>query len=89
MLNNPFDAILDEVKALREDVSKLTIPSPPLPAEIIDRKTLCKRLNISEPTAIKMGKRDELPEIRISQSIRYNWPSVLEHIERKKKSNKR
>ena len=84
MLNNPFEIILTEVKALRGDISKLTVHNSPLPAEIIDRKTLCDRLKISEPTAIKLGKRQGLPEIRVGESIRYNWGSVLEFLERKK-----
>lgn len=54
------------------------------PTEIINRGELCKRLNITEPTAIRWEKKGAIPFFRIGSAIRYNWPKVIEALENKK-----
>jgi hypothetical protein len=53
--------------------------------EIIDRAELCRRLNITEPTAIRYEKRGKIPALRIGTAIRYNYGDVLRSLEAKKK----
>jgi hypothetical protein len=55
-------------------------------SEIIDRKELLKRLAITEPTAIRWGKRGTIPEIRVGSNVRYNWPAVVKALENEKRS---
>lgn len=54
------------------------------PTEIINRDELCKRLKITEPTAIRWEKKGVIPCFRIGSSIKYNWPKVIEALENKK-----
>jgi hypothetical protein len=89
MAYNPFEAIHEEFKQLREQIAGLAIPASSTTDEIISRHELCKRLNITEPTAIRLGKRGELPEIRLGDSVRYNWRSVIGHIEQKNNISKK
>jgi hypothetical protein len=50
-------------------------------AEIINRDELCKRLDITEPTAIRWEKKGKIPCFRIGSNVRYNWPKVIEALE--------
>ncbi len=78
---NPFETIIEKLDSLqsRFDASK-EIP----PTEIIDRAELCKRLDITEPTAIRWGKRGTIPYFTIGSNILYNWYKVIEALEKKK-----
>jgi excisionase family DNA binding protein len=51
--------------------------------EIIDRKELCTRLNISDRTASTWEKKGKIPFLMVGSSIRYNWPKVIEALEKK------
>jgi excisionase family DNA binding protein len=53
------------------------------PAEIISREELCKRLNITRPTAIRWEKKGKIPSIKIGSACRYNWPKVVAALEKK------
>ncbi len=83
---NPFDVIIERLNGLESKIAETSIASPTPPTEIIDRAELCKRLNITEPTAIRWEKKNLIPCFRIGSSIRYNWPKVIEALEGKKKS---
>jgi hypothetical protein len=52
--------------------------------EIIDSKTLRERLNISEPTELRLRKRKKLPFIYLGSSIRYEWNEVLHALQKQK-----
>ena len=52
--------------------------------EIIDSKTLMQRLDISEPTLQRWRDRKRIPYIQEDSVIRYNWPKVLEALEKRK-----
>ncbi len=45
---------------------------------------LCARLDISEPTIIRMRKRKAIPFLQIGSAIRYDWRAVIEALEQKK-----
>lgn len=83
-MSNPFDVILleiGEVKAMLKESP--TLPAP-LPIEIIDRAELCKRLDITEPTAIRWEKKGSIPCFRIGSNVRYNWHSVVSSLENRR-----
>jgi excisionase family DNA binding protein len=58
------------------------LPVEVIPNEIIDRGELCKRLGISEPTAIRWEQKKKIPCFRIGSSVRYNWQKVLQSLEK-------
>jgi hypothetical protein len=80
MLNNPFEQIYQELTEIKERVNSLSNPTAEQ-IEIITRAELLKRLNISEPCAIRWGKSGKIPELRIGSNVRYNWPKVVEALE--------
>ena len=82
---NPFDVIFDKLEVLENKIAGTSTLPPTPPTEIISRDELCKRLNITEPTCIRWGKKNVIPYFRIGSSIRYNWPKVIESLEGKKK----
>jgi hypothetical protein len=51
--------------------------------EIIDRKELCKRLDVTEPTIIRWEKKGRIPRFHIGSAVRYNWTNVIESLEKK------
>lgn len=84
-MDNPFDLILSEIRELKEKVSSLPLVAATTPPEIINTEELCKRLDISEPTAIKWRRKKLIPSIQVGSSVRYNWPAVVLVLERKTK----
>jgi len=79
--SNPFDLIFKELSEIKDTVVAFKKPDISPQPEIIDRKELLKRLNITEPTAIRWGKKGTIPELRIGSNVRYNWPSVVRALE--------
>jgi hypothetical protein len=77
-----------ELETLIDNSIKKHLPAnkngEPKKGEIIDREELCKRLNITTPTAIRWAKKGLIPSFAIGSSIRYNWPKVIEALENKK-----
>ena len=81
---NPFDAITERLDDLDKKISRLPqIQSAP-PAEIIDTTELCKRLALSEPTVIKWRRKKKIPSFKIGSCIRYNWPEVIQFLNKQK-----
>ena len=84
-MQNPFDVIIEKLNSLESRFSEVsTTPSTP-PAEIIGRNELCTRLNITEPTVIRWEKKGRIPSFRIGSNVRYNWQTVINSLEGKKK----
>ncbi len=81
---NPFDLIIDRINSLECKFDQACYKPEVPDVEIIDRKELCKRLNISEPTAIRWANKGSIPSFTIGSSVRYNWPRVIETLESKK-----
>jgi predicted DNA-binding transcriptional regulator AlpA len=52
----------------------------------ISRRELMNRLNISEPTVIRLEKKGKIPCMHIGSAVRYDWDAVIEALESKKKS---
>lgn len=75
-IQNPYELILNELSQIRQEITFLKSPNCP-PTEVIDRKELQARLNVTEPTVITWGKKGKIPEMRIGNSVRYNWPDVV------------
>ncbi|WP_018615890.1 hypothetical protein [Segetibacter koreensis] len=89
MSYNPFDELSRELAEIKDLLLKSAPPTREdnlLQTEIIDTDTLCYRLNITEPTAIRHRKRGTIPFLQIGSAIRYNWPAVVKALENKKKS---
>jgi hypothetical protein len=92
-MSNPFEVIngrLDSIETLLLDIKHPTDKSQKVneSTEIISRDELCKRLNITTPTAIRWAKKGLIPSFSIGSSIRYNWPKVIEALENKKEAKK-
>lgn len=79
-MTNPFDEILQKLNYITKRLETFEQATENA-IEIIDRIELCKRLGITEPTAIKYGKTNKIPEIRIGSCVKYNWPAVISTLE--------
>ena len=84
---NPYELIQTQLNSIEEKINLITAASqsPIPPKEIIDRKELCKRLAITEPTVIRWEKRGKIPVLHIGNSVRYNWPTVIDALENKRR----
>lgn len=83
-MSNPFDEIINRIEGLENLITDAKPVTVTPKTEIINRQELCKRLNITEPTAIRWEKKGAIPCFRIGSNVRYNWPSVVETLENKK-----
>lgn len=84
---NPFEQIIERLNGIEEKIVNTVPEISNLPIEIISRNELCKRLAISEPTAIRWDKKGEIPSLRIGIIVRYNWPAVIQALENKQSSH--
>ena len=85
MLSNPFELINTRLIAIESLLTKPLDAIVNEPAEIINRIELCKRLDITEPTAIRWEKKGKIPSFRIGSNVRYNWINVISQLEGKTK----
>ncbi len=83
-MSNPFELILTQIEEVKTILNCTPSPTQSKQIEIIDRAELCKRLAITEPTAIRWERKGVIPCFRIGSSVRYNWQSVVEALENKK-----
>lgn len=56
--------------------------------EIIGRDELCKRLDITEPTVIRLEKKGKIPRLEIGTAIRYDYNSVVNALQANKGGKK-
>lgn len=84
-MENPFELILAELTEIRTLLEELKPPEKE--PEIIDRKELMKRFNLTEPTVIAWEKKGKIPSLRIGSAVRYNWPKVIAALEKNSYSN--
>lgn len=83
---NPFDLINEKLDRLESKFAEPQLkPENKIPTEIIGRNELCKRLDITEPTAIRWEKKGKIPSFRIGSNVRYNWQTVINVLEGKQK----
>ncbi len=80
-----------ELELLIENSLNKILNSKPTQAtkEIIDRAELCKRLALSPQTVIRYENKNKIPRLSIGNSIRYNWPAVVEALEASNKKGGR
>ena len=74
---NEFELLVEN--SIRRVLSENIKPPQPTD-EIISRDELCKRLDITEPTAIRMETKGKLPTLRVGSNVRYNWPDVIKAL---------
>lgn len=77
------DIIMAKLNELDNKISTLPAATAVIPPEIINTDELCKRLDISEPTAIKWRRKKKIPSFTIGTAVRYNWPAVVEFLQTK------
>jgi excisionase family DNA binding protein len=82
-MNNPFELIIERLNELEHKLTNFNPEATNISIEVINRKELCKRLDITEPTAIRWEKKGKIPSIRIGSNVRYNWPAVIQALESK------
>lgn len=82
-MNNPFEEILAELRDIKTSITTIQKPADAVPPEIIDTEELCKRLNITAPTARKWRLKKKIPSFKLGDMVRYNWPRVIESLETK------
>lgn len=83
-MDNPFEEILTRIDQLQNLIMSRPVAEQAPPAEIIDTATLCDRLAISEPTVSKWRAKNKIPFLKVDATIRYNWPKVIEALEKAK-----
>lgn len=81
-MTNPFDIIAARLDSIEEAIRTTPGLQAATPPEIIDTPELCRRLDISEPTAIRWRKKKKIPFFSIGASIRYNWVTVVQQLEK-------
>jgi len=80
---NPFEALHQELREIKEAIARLDKERAEVPQrEIIDRKELGKRLNLSEATLIRYGDKRLIPEIKVGGSVRYCYQDVLDALQK-------
>ena len=82
-MTNPFELLLEKISEIDCKISNFQPQSAGSLPEIINTEELCRRLDISEPTAISMRKKKKIPFIKIGSLVRYNWPEVVKYLESK------
>lgn len=84
---NPFDIMDTRLSNIENLLLELHLPSLQAPPkdEIIDREELCKRLDITETTAITWQNKGKIPALKIGAQYRYNWPAVIKALEIKRR----
>ncbi|HTN00201.1 MAG TPA: hypothetical protein VL088_15700 [Pedobacter sp.] len=80
---NPFDLINDELRIIKDQLSELAETQTTSPkTEIISGETLCKRLEITRQTLGRWRVQKRIPFIEVGRVIRYDFPKVVEALEK-------
>jgi hypothetical protein len=77
ILNETFENFYENIYQNRHGLGLF-----PAKEEIIDRKELGERLNITEPTNIRWEKKKKIPVMKIGSAVRYNWRAVIKSLEK-------
>lgn len=80
--------VLECIKEALQSTSPTSQTDNDAQPEIIDTKTLLSRLDLSEPTVIRYRQKGVIPFLQVGSAIRYNWPKVLEVLEKRKGAKK-
>jgi excisionase family DNA binding protein len=86
----PLDQLLERVRVIvKEEIETIAskqVDSQP-EIKIVDGKELCKFLNITAPTLIRMRKRKSIPFIKAGRTIRYDIHKVMNALKKNSQSN--
>ena len=77
IVKETVEAFYDKIYQNRNEMQLV-----PAKEEIIDRKELAERLNITTPTIIRWERKKKIPVMRIGGAIRYNWKSVVKALDK-------
>ncbi|HSZ87365.1 MAG TPA: hypothetical protein VK787_15135 [Puia sp.] len=77
IVKETVEAFYDKIYQNRNEMQLI-----PAKEEIINRKELSKRLDITEPTIIRWERKKKIPVMRIGSAIRYNWKAVIKSLEK-------
>jgi hypothetical protein len=77
-----IQTILERINSLDSKLSNISSAVGVTTNEIIDRRELCKRLDVTEPTLCKWEKELKIPSFRIGNSIRYDWGEVVIYLKK-------
>lgn len=76
LISLPIEDLRDLLKdAVRQELS--SIEPEQGPDEILTRKELCGRLQVTEQTIINLERKGNIPRFFLGSSVRYNWREVL------------
>ena len=67
-------------ESVREEIQKISIPTPPPQTEFITRQETCKILGISLPTLNDWTKQGLIVGYRIASRVRYKKNEILEAL---------
>jgi len=84
-MENPFITISVQLQDIKLRLDDICNHSPPKQIQIITQEELSKRLGLSVDTIIRWRKKGKIPSLRVGNSVRYNWYSVLDALESIKK----
>lgn len=80
---NPFAPFYEELKAIKDQLKEISEAQTVNPqSEVISDKTLCERLEITRQTLNRWRKQGRIPFIQIGSVLRYDYPKVLEALEK-------
>ncbi len=77
-----FAAFSSELLQRMDNLEKLIAQRDEPTEEWIDRQTLCKRLDVSVPTIIRMEKKGTIPYSRKGMRAIYDWKKVTQALEK-------
>jgi predicted DNA-binding transcriptional regulator AlpA len=82
-MHNPFDIIMEKLQVIEAAVLNKPAAQEATQPEIINSDELIKRLGLSRATLITYRKNKSIPFIKIGSSIRFNYPKVIEALEKR------
>lgn len=87
MMTNPFEEIISRLDTIQKwQQENGSVVTGGHPVEIINRSELCRRLDLTEPSIIRWERKGIIIGFRIGASVRYNWPKVVENLEKGKRA---
>lgn len=89
-LEFPIEQIIERFREVvkQELASAAGVTTVPNNEPPITTKELCKFLNITEPTAIRLRQRGTIPFFQIGSAIRYDKKEVIESLRRNERNKK-
>jgi len=80
-MDNPFQIFSDQLAEIKDLLQKL-LDQRDFKTEIIDVSELASRLSVTRQTVMRWHKQGRIPFIQEGSIIRYNYPKVIEALEK-------